>query len=263
MKSFTYNLMLEDSLEMPIMFRSACVNYDQETIRWQENYTEFYVIQFVVSGSGIFRCRGKEFKLTPGCAFFVKKGVAFEYVNTGNLKSAFLSTVGSVPEAFALSCTDEHRFYPSVDLDKYLGMISNIEKEYYMTSRKARLSSLSYEFLSEFFSEGESHHSSTNEKVLTYIKRNFTKKLTLEDISSDVRISVSKLCHDFKRAHGCSIFTMIKNLRLDYARELLAERDNPRVGEVALLCGFDDLSYFCSAYKKRFGKSPSSDKFRP
>ena len=260
MKNITYNLMLEDSLDLPVVFRSVCANYDQESLRWQENYTDFHIIQFIVSGSGIFRCRGKEYKLSQGCAFFVKKGVAFEYINTGNLKSAFLSTVGSVPEIFALSCTDDHRFYSSVDLNKYLGMISNIEREYYLTSKKARLSSLSYELLSEFFSEAENHPTGTNERVLTYIKSNFKKKITLEDISSDAGISVSKLCHDFKKAHGCSVFTMIKNLRLDYAKELLSSTANLKVKDVALFSGFEDTSYFCSAYKKRFDKSPLSDK---
>lgn len=56
MKNITYNLMLEDSLDMPVAFRSACVDYDQETIRWQENYTDFYILHLVVGGSGILRC---------------------------------------------------------------------------------------------------------------------------------------------------------------------------------------------------------------
>ena len=262
MKNITYNLMLEDSLDMPVAFRSACVDYDQETIRWQENYTDFYIFHLVVGGSGILRCGGREYRLSRGCAFFLNKGVAFEYINTGKLKSAFLSTVGAVPASFALSCTDGHKFLDSVDTNKYIALIADLEREYYLTSKKARLSTLAYGVLSEFFSEGEVGPSSLNEKVLSFIKRNFRSRLTLEDISFDVGISVSKLCHDFKRAHGISVFTMIKNLRLDYAKELLTETADFKVGEIAAYCGFDDLSYFCKAYKIRFGKSPSSEKIK-
>ena len=139
-------------------------------------------------------------------------------------------------------------------------MLENIEREYYATSKKARLSTLAYEVLADFFTEHTGVASTFNEQALTYIKRNFTKKLTLDEISSCVGISVSKLCHDFKKAYGYSVFTLIKNLRLDYARELLAEGGNLKVKEIAAYCGFDDLSYFCSAYKNRFGKSPSLDK---
>jgi AraC-like DNA-binding protein len=262
MKDITYNLMLEDSLDMPVVFRSLSTDYDQETIRWGENYTDFHIIHLIIGGSGILRVGGKEYKLCAGCAFFVKKGVAFDYINTGNLKGAFLSTVGSVPEQFSLSCTDGHLFYSSVDLNKYVDLIAEIKREYYAAGKKAKLSTLAYGLLSEFFSEKEKHPTGTNEQVLSYIKRNFTEKLTLDRISSAVGISVSKLCHDFKRAEGYSVFTMIKNLRLDYARELLTEITDCTVGEVAASCGFDDLSYFCSAYKKRFGKSPSGDRVR-
>ena len=260
MKEIVFNLMLEECADMPIVFRSAATCYDQETIRWQEGYTDFYVLQFIVGGSGIFRCRGSEYKLSEGCAFFVGRGVEFEYINTGSLKSAFLSTVGVVPETFLASLKDEHLFYESVDVKKYVSMIGEIQREYYLTSKKARLSAFAYELLAEFFSERYGHTSTVNEQIMTYIKNNFTKKLTLSDISANIGISVSKLCHDFKSFYGTSVFTKIKNLRLDYARELILSNGDLKIKDISVFCGFDDFSYFCSAYKKRFGKSPTDDK---
>ena len=91
MKNITYNLFLAESSDMPIAFRSACSCYNQESISWSEGYADFYILQFVVEGSGILRCSGEEHKLKPGCAFFVRLGQAFEYINTGGLKSAFVS----------------------------------------------------------------------------------------------------------------------------------------------------------------------------
>ena len=262
MKDITFNMMLEDSLDMPVAFRSLCTLYDQESLKWAENYTDFYIMQFIVSGQGILRCRGKEYKLKSGSAFFIKIGTEFEYINTGNLKSAFLSTVGTAPETFAKSCIDDHLFYESVDLKKYLGFLEEIKMEYCSAGRKGRLSSLAYRLLSEFFSEKNNSEFSLNEQILSYIRQNFRKKITLSDISRDLGISVSKLCHDFKRAYGCSVFTRIKNLRLDYARELLSSNATLKIKDVAAYCGFEDLSYFCTAYKKRFEKSPGSEILR-
>jgi AraC-like DNA-binding protein len=260
MKNITYNLLLKESADMPIVFRSACAYYNQESFSWAEGYTDFYSLQFIVEGSGILRCAGAEHKLAPGCAFFMKIGQAFEYVNSGGLKSAFISTVGSVPEEFAKRCIDGYLFLESVNLKKFIPMIEDIVREYYLTSKKSRLSSLAYEILAEFFTEAEGASTSTCDPVMGYIKRNFTKKITLEDISRSVGISVSKLCHDFKRDHGCSVFTKIKNLRLDYAKELLSENGELKIKDAAALCGFDDLSYFCSAYKARFASSPLKDR---
>ena len=123
MKNITFNSMLGESLDLPIVFRSLCTFYDQETLKWAENYADFYILQFIVSGQGILKCRGKEYKLKSGSAFFIKLGTEFEYVNTVALKSAFLSTVGAVPEIFAKSCIDDHLFIESVDIKKYVGFI--------------------------------------------------------------------------------------------------------------------------------------------
>ncbi|MBQ8320041.1 MAG: helix-turn-helix transcriptional regulator [Clostridia bacterium] len=129
---------------------------------------------------------------------------------------------------------------------------------YYSTGKKAKLSSLTYELLAEFFFGENEQQSSIAEEVLMYIKRNFTKKLSLEDISKQIGVSVSKICHDFKVKYGCSIFTKIKDLRLNYAKELLLSNSNWHIREVALACGFDDFSYFCRAYKERFNKTPKN-----
>lgn len=258
-KNITYNWYLDESRDMPVAFRSVCTSYDQESLAW--NNTTFYVMQFVIGGQGIFRCNGYEYKLRDGCAFFVKMGVAFEYINTGGLKSAFLSTVGVVPEAFAKTHANEgFVFYERVDLRKYVGMLGDIEREYFLTSKKEKLSSLSYEVLASFFAEETAQVSSSVEEALTYIKRNFTKKITLADISDSVGISVSKLCHNFKKIYGSSVFTKIKNLRLDYARELILSNRDLKIKDISVFCGFDDFSYFCSAYKKRFFKSPTEDR---
>jgi len=73
-------------------------------------------------------------------------------------------------------------------------------------------------------------------------------------------MSVSKICHDFKSKYNCSIFTKIKDLRLNYAKELLLSNSNWKIKDIALACGFDDFSYFCREYKAHFKNSPKTDR---
>lgn len=130
-----------------------------------------------------------------------------------------MSAVGTAPKDLRLhyKCED-FIFYENADLDKYLKMLKDIEKEYFTTNRDVKLSSLTYETFAEFFAENVEKPSSAIEKAQLYIKNNFTAKITLEQISRHAGISVSKLCHDF------------------------------------------NISYFCRAYRKRFGKTPMEDK---
>ena len=71
---------------------------------------------------------------------------------------------------------------------------------------------------------------------------------------------MSKLCHDFKRDMGCPVFAYILNMRLTYAQRFLRSYPDVRIKDAALSCGFEDLSYFCKAYKKKFGRSPAADR---
>jgi len=49
----------------------------------------------------------------------------------------------------------------------------------------------------------------------------------------------------------------ILNRRLDFAARCFTHSNKPRrASEVAYSCGFNDLSYFCRAFKHRFGVSP-------
>ena len=73
-------------------------------------------------------------------------------------------------------------------------------------------------------------------------------------------MSVSKLCHDFKKKYNYSVVEYILNLKLSYARNYMFMTPNSRTADVAYLCGFNDVGYFCRRYKKRYGKTPKEDK---
>ncbi len=54
-------------------------------------------------------------------------------------------------------------------------------------------------------------------------------------------------------------FTMrLNELRLRKAAELLAQRGERRISDIAFECGFNDLSYFNRCFRRRFGLTPSA-----
>ena len=96
------------------------------------------------------------------------------------------------------------------------------------------------------------------DKTALYIEKNFSKKLTLNELAEINKTSVSKLCHDFKDKYGYTVFQHIINLRLNYAYNLLNSSATAKTKDVASVCGFDDVSYFCKLYKEKFGTTPKS-----
>lgn len=54
---------------------------------------------------------------------------------------------------------------------------------------------------------------------------------------------------------GCGINKFLMSVRLENAQRLLKE-SNLVVSDIALQCGFDNISYFHSSFKKEMGVTP-------
>lgn len=261
MSDFTINLLPEGFIEPPVYFHTASICFTQNTMRYTEGAQNFYQILLVLSGTGILHCQGKSYPLKPGCAFFTAQGQASEYIDTGGLTTAFLTARGS-----ALPSLTHHYgcggflFSPRVNLDKNLAGIQRIIREYYEHKREGQLSAYVYSFFVDFFEDHSNSEISAAEQTSLFIEKNFTQKLTLEQLAALGSISVSKLCHDFKKAFGCTVVEYILNLRLTYARNFLQTNRKARTKDAALSCGFEDISYFCKAYKRKFGRTPAEDR---
>ena len=76
-----------------------------------------------------------------------------------------------------------------------------------------------------------------------------------DQFSSEMNISPSLLYKKLKSLTDQSPSEFIKNIRLEYAMELL-KANNRSVTEISELCGFTNIGYFSTSFKKQFGKSP-------
>lgn len=93
-------------------------------------------------------------------------------------------------------------------------------------------------------------------RAMALIERNFARKLSDASIAEHLGLSTSHFRHLFRRATGQPFHRYLVSLRLEKARQMLAERDMP-VTEVASAVGFCGLSHFSRAFTQRFAASPS------
>lgn len=263
MSAITINILPDDFKPLPIYFNTVCDSFPQPTTKRPGGHPDFYQILIVISGTGILNCEGQAYPLERGCAFFTATDVPSEYINTGGLVSAFLTVKGDMlPIIMNYYGIKNFLFCKSVNVEKFISDINNIIREYYQYKRQGILSAMAYSFYTNFFEQQQSVDFSIPEKTALFIEKNYMDKLTLTYLAEQNGISVSKLCSDFKKKFGYTIFHHILNLRLTHARNLLFSNPGCTVKDAALSCGFDDVSYFCKAYREKFGKSPSKDKKR-
>ncbi|MBR5313878.1 MAG: AraC family transcriptional regulator [Clostridia bacterium] len=96
-------------------------------------------------------------------------------------------------------------------------------------------------------------------KVLSFIRENYDKPITLEMIASEVNMSPKYLGSFFKSMTEKTPIDYLIEYRIEKAARKLRLSDMS-VTDIAYSCGFSDLSYFIKTFKSIKGSSPG--KFR-
>jgi len=91
-------------------------------------------------------------------------------------------------------------------------------------------------------------------EILDYIDEHVTEDLQLEDIASKLYVSVSTLCHTFKKELDMSILQYITQKRMILAKRLIDDKVKPSI--VSSKVGYQDYSTFYRNYMKTFGIAP-------
>lgn len=93
-------------------------------------------------------------------------------------------------------------------------------------------------------------------EIAAFITQNLKRKLTVQNIASELGLSSSTLQRRFQHRHQQSVNQYIKRRRLEQAKnELLV--DNLSIGEVAFNAGYNHVSNFNHAFSKFYGMSPA------
>ena len=90
-----------------------------------------------------------------------------------------------------------------------------------------------------------------------YMEHIYSEELTVERLAAYLNVSRSHLYRVFKSTLGISPQQAILDFRLEKAARLV-EKGNISLTEIALSCGFCDLSHFSKAYKKKYNHRPKS-----
>ena len=101
----------------------------------------------------------------------------------------------------------------------------------------------------------EQHATEKFESVISYIKSNFTKEISVDSISKNFNYDKSYFCRKFKSVIGITASKYINIQRLEYARGLL-ENTNKSIMNIALSSGFSESAYFINCFKKMYGITP-------
>ncbi|MBE6689614.1 MAG: helix-turn-helix domain-containing protein [Ruminococcaceae bacterium] len=218
---------------------------------------DFFEIEYVIKGQGIYEIDGKSYHIKEGMLFFMTpanvhavKGADMELINV------MFKTGGDIlPFNVGSSCISVTEI-PAQDRTLIYEMLFELVKIHQNNAYYGRLIlECVFQKLSLFADKSTKPTEQYISKAITFILENFRKGITLGDVARNLGLSKAYLSDYFVKQTGINFKAYLDNLRFDYVRILLEFTDAP-VGEVYADAGFTDYTNFSRRFKSRFGMSP-------
>ncbi len=112
---------------------------------------------------------------------------------------------------------------------------------------------MTLESISNFFCSDTIHL--TLKKVATYIEENYQNKITIEDLAKLSGYSTAHFSRIFNKVYGTSPIQYLNHIRITHAKNLIKAKQHTMT-HIAQKCGFSNVYYFSTYFKKITGVSP-------
>lgn len=95
-----------------------------------------------------------------------------------------------------------------------------------------------------------------DQTLKSQVNEMISKDFSLEEIADSLGLSISTLQRRFKAKYGMTVIHYCRQHRLEIARQVLTKK-GASIGEAAFVAGYNHPSNFVTAFKRRFGMTPT------
>jgi AraC family transcriptional regulator len=93
-------------------------------------------------------------------------------------------------------------------------------------------------------------------KVIAHVEAHLSRRITVQELASLLRLSASHFCRAFKSAFGASPRDYVVRRRIEVAQALMLTTSEP-LRSIALSCGMCDQQHFTRSFRRIVGETPS------
>lgn len=226
-----------------------------------------YLIHYILNGSGIYKARGKLFRLKEGDAFLICPGELIYYEADKNTPWSYtwIGMQGIKVKGYLerTSLWDNLVIHYGHDDQMRLCHEKMFEADKLPQNRDLIMNSIMYEYLFLLARKFPNAQYSSDEKksdyaeeALRFIEGRYCDPITIQDIADHLNINRSYLHRLFKSFMGVSI----QNYLLDYRMRqacILLKNTTLSIRSIAHTVSYADPLYFSRIFHQKMGVSPS------
>jgi len=234
---------------------------DRYAIRRPQGNTDPLLL-FTAKGEGQLRIDTGSWRLKPGSVAFIPADAPHEYGTPagGIWEFTWIHLCGRLALQFVQQLGTG--ILPVHHAAVYGEMVEQLLTLYRQPARTAEIqaSQLLAELLHKLVLEAaQTVQSDTCRQAIQYLEQHYTRRITLDELSSRLYLSPAHLIRRFKAETGYTPHEYLNRLRLLKARQRLWYSDEP-VEAVARAVGFAHTSYFIRQYKAQYGVTPGTER---
>lgn len=242
--------MLPDNLAV---MATDVLNYHQKKEKMFQSARSFSAVSLRRQTAGKYICNGKQIPFEPVSVCIVPEGVAYE-------RSTLEENILVIHFHLLNYAMEEIQVFPVSDPEKYEKLFlqalrlkeeNNIGSTYCITT-------VLYEILAELVRDVGFATDPKDNRIITSaesMRQHFADPgLSIEALAKQACVSPAYYRREFRRLYGTSPKEYLDSLRINYAKSLL-ETGYFSQKEIAARCGFLDVGYFRTMFRKKIGKS--------
>lgn len=234
---------------------------------------DYYLLHYIESGSGVFRTEQRKYELGTGDCFLIHPAQLVSYISDQQQpwRYRWAAFTGTEAEQLALQAgfSPEKPVLTSAEGSVIPGALAGMMSAFYAGKESAHLTSLGYLYLiigeasgllisSSRLPGAESQVKRTVKQMINYMASQYAHPVSIEQMCGSLGYNRAYLSRIFKQETGLSPVTYLLKLRIEKSRQLLRERPELSVEQVAASVGLTDALYFSRQFKRFCAQSPST-----
>jgi AraC family transcriptional regulator len=93
-------------------------------------------------------------------------------------------------------------------------------------------------------------------KIIAHVETNLSRRISVKELASLLRLSASHFCRAFKSAFGAPPRDYVIRRRIEMAQAMMLTTSEP-IRSIALSCGMCDQQHFTRSFRRLVGETPS------
>lgn len=242
--------MLPDNLAV---IATDALNFHQKKERIFQPARSFSAITLRRQTAGKYFCKGKPIPFEPACICIVPEGVAYE-------RSTLEEDILVIHFHLLNYAMEEVQVFRVSDAEKYEALFTKALRLKYENNAGSvyLVTAVLYEILAELTRDVGFATDPKDNRIITSaesMRQHFADPgLSIEALAKQACVSPAYYRREFRRLYGTSPKEYLDTLRINYAKSLL-ETGYFSQKEIAARCGFLDVGYFRTMFRKKIGKS--------